>query len=66
MRQWKKDLGYHRQGRVENTFFRYKRIFGGALRARDGDAQDVEARMACTILNHMARLRMPESHAIAE
>ena len=66
LRQWKKESDYHLQGRVENTFFRYKRIFGGALRARDGDAQDVEARMACTILNHMAGLGMPESRAIAE
>jgi hypothetical protein len=23
-RKWKKESGYHRQGRVENTFFRYK------------------------------------------
>ena len=23
-REWKKESGYHRQGRVENTFFRYK------------------------------------------
>lgn len=25
-RQWKKDSGYQRQARVENTFFRYKAI----------------------------------------
>jgi hypothetical protein len=25
-RQWKKESGYHRQARVENTFFRYKTI----------------------------------------
>ena len=33
-RQWKKESGYHRQGRVENTFFRYKTVIGGRLRAR--------------------------------
>jgi hypothetical protein len=27
--KWKKKSGYHRQGRVENTFFRYKQILGG-------------------------------------
>jgi len=27
-RQWKKESGYHRQARVENTFFRYKTIIG--------------------------------------
>jgi hypothetical protein len=25
-RQWKKESGYHRQARAENTFFRYKRL----------------------------------------
>ena len=33
-RQWKKESGYHRQARVENTFFRYKTIIGGRIRAR--------------------------------
>ena len=28
------NAGYHRQGRVENTFFRYKSIIGDGLRAR--------------------------------
>ena len=27
-RQWKKESGYHRQARVENSFFRYKSIIG--------------------------------------
>ena len=27
-RQWKKESGYHRQARAENTFFRYKTIIG--------------------------------------
>ena len=33
-RRWKKASGYHRQGRVENAFFRYKSIIGDGLRAR--------------------------------
>ena len=33
-RRWKKESGYHRQARVENTFFRYKSIIGDDLRAR--------------------------------
>jgi IS5 family transposase len=33
-RRWKKAVGYHRQARVENAFFRYKSIIGGSLRAR--------------------------------
>jgi hypothetical protein len=33
-RQWKKESGYHRQGRVENTFFRFKTIIGDRSRCR--------------------------------
>ena len=33
-RQWKQASGYHRQGRVENTFFRDTSIIGDGLRAR--------------------------------
>ena len=33
-RRWKQASGYHRQGRVENAFFRYKSIIGDGLRAR--------------------------------
>ena len=36
-RQWKKASGYHRQGRVENTFFRYKSIIGDSLCAPGGN-----------------------------
>jgi hypothetical protein len=63
-RQWKKEAGYHRQARVENTFFRYKQLFGGRLRARDLASQITEARLACNILNRMLQLGSPKSHAI--
>ena len=33
-RRWKKESGYHQHARVENAFFRYTSIIGGALRAR--------------------------------
>ena len=48
-RRWKKAAGYHQQARVENTFFRYKLIVGGALRARSSAGQAVEAIVACNI-----------------
>ncbi len=57
-RKWKKESGYHRQGRVENTFFRYKQVLGGKLRARHVQVQEVEAALACRILNQMAELGM--------
>jgi hypothetical protein len=33
-RRWRVEVGQHAQARAENTFFRYKQIFGGRLRAR--------------------------------
>jgi len=63
-RQWKSEAGYHRQARGENAFFRFKTIFGDRMRARGTDAQAVEARLACNILNQMTELGRPESYAI--
>ncbi len=65
-RQWKKESGYHRQARVENTFFRYKSIVGGRLRARHSELQNTDAIIACNILNKMIALGRPESFAIAD
>ena len=63
-RRWKKESGYHRQGTVENAFFRYKAIIGDRLRARSSDAQAVEARLASNILNRTFELGRPTSVAI--
>ncbi len=63
-RQWKKESGYHQQARVENTFFRYKSILGDRLRSRHPKSQEVEAVIACNILNRMAEIGRPESFAI--
>ena len=63
-RRWKKEAGYHRQARVENAFFRYKTIFGGALRARSPGGQVAEVRVACKVLNQMTHLGRPDSYAI--
>ena len=52
-RQWKKASGYHRQGRVENTFFRYKSIIGDDLRARSPVGQGREVVFGGAILNRM-------------
>ena len=50
-RRWKKTSGYHRQGRVENTFFRDTSIIGDGLRARSPAGQRSEAVLGCEILN---------------
>jgi len=41
-REWKKRRGYYRQARVENSFYRYRRLTGGRLRSRNVAAQDTE------------------------
>jgi hypothetical protein len=64
--QWKKESGYHRQARVENTFFRYKSIVGDRLRARHPKSQEAEAIIACNILNRMIAIGRPESFVIAD
>jgi IS5 family transposase len=63
-RRWQNESGYHRQGTVENTFFRYKSILGDRLRGRDPKAQETEALIACNILNRMFELGRPASVAI--
>ena len=63
-RRWKKEVGYHRQARVENAFFRYTSILGDRLRRRTRAAQAVESVRACTVLNRMTELGRPESCAI--
>ena len=63
-RRWKKASGYHRQARVENTFFRYKSIIGGRLRARSPGGRVTEAVLACNILNQMTERGRPESYPI--
>ena len=65
-RQWKAEAGYHRQGKAENTFFRYKTIIEDRLRARGRDAQCVEARLACNALNRMFEVGRPISVRIAK
>ena len=60
-RRWKKEVGYHRQARVENAFFRYTSILGDRLRSRTRAAQAVESVLACNVLNRMTGLGRPES-----
>ena len=63
-REWQKESGYRQQARVENSFFRYKSVFGGGLKARHGKAQRREAAIGCHILNRMAELGRPSSYAL--
>lgn len=64
-RRWKKESGYHRQARVENTFYRYKAVLGGRLRASARGAQETEAVLACNALNRMRELAWPQPERLA-
>ena len=63
-RRWRVEVGQHAQARAENTFFRYKQIFGGRLRARGERAQKNEILVGCNILNRMTLCGMPRSERI--
>ncbi|MCP4877678.1 MAG: transposase [Gammaproteobacteria bacterium] len=44
---WKRTSGYYAQSHSENAFSRYKRSFGGQLRAKRDESQEREASLAC-------------------
>jgi hypothetical protein len=60
--QWKRRSGYYAQSHAENTFSRFKRTFGGGLRAKREAAQEREASLACALLNRMRELGRPQSY----
>ena len=62
--EWKRQSGYYLQSHAENGFYRYKKIIGGRLRAKNDDAQKREAAIGCTILNKMLEMCEPLSYAI--
>jgi len=64
-RRWRVEAGQHAQARAENTFSRYKRLFGSRLRARNETAQRNEALTGCRILNRMTEFGMPRSERVA-
>lgn len=64
-RQWRKESGAHQQARVENGMYRYKRIIGDRLRAKQFEAQKREAMIAVNVVNRVTALGMPESVKVA-
>jgi len=61
---WCRQSGYYLQSRVENTFCRFKRIIGGRLRSKHGEAQKREALIGCSILNKMLEIGRPVSYQV--
>jgi hypothetical protein len=62
--EWKRQSGYYLQSHAENAFFRYKKIIGGRLRAKNDEAQKREAVIGCAILNRMLEMGEPLSYAV--
>jgi hypothetical protein len=59
--EWRVSSGCTRQSLAENSFSRFKALFGGRLAARRPDNQYVEVMVKCTALNRMTGIGMPES-----
>ena len=53
---WRRESGYYRQSKVENTFYRYKTTIGRKLRARTEEGREEEAKIACNTLNRFLEL----------
>jgi len=62
---WKRMSGYYDQSRAENAFARFKRTFGGRLRAKRDESQEREASLACQLLNRMLELGRPQSYPVS-
>jgi hypothetical protein len=62
---WKRTSGYYAQSHAENAFSRFKRTFGGGLRAKREESQEREASLACQLLNRMLELGRPQSYPVS-
>ncbi|MGI9295911.1 MAG: IS5 family transposase [Pseudomonadales bacterium] len=63
--EWKRASGYYDQSHAENVFSRFKRTFGGRLRAKRTAAQEREASLSCGLLNRMRELSRPYSYPVS-
>jgi Transposase DDE domain len=59
-----KAVGYGKRSLVETGMFRYQTLIGPTLRARKFEAQQVEARVACSVINRMTQLGRPRSERV--
>src|SRR3982751_508232 len=63
-RSGEKAVGYGKRSLVETAMFRDKTLIGPTLRSRKFAAQQVEARVACSVINRMTELGMPISQRV--
>lgn len=59
---WQKHRQYGRRNYSELAVQRYQKIFGDSMHARDITRQKQEAKLACSALNIMTALGMPQSY----
>jgi hypothetical protein len=62
---WKRTSSYYAQSYAENAFSRFKRTFGGRLRAKREESQEREAALACELLNRMQARGRPQSYPVS-
>jgi len=62
--RWRREVGYHDRAIVENTFSRWKTIFGENIKSKNEYSQQVEVTIKSEILNKMTSLGMPEWNRI--
>jgi transposase len=63
-REWHKRSGYSKRSMVENAIYRNKTIIGRGMKSRTLAGQRVEVKLACSILNTMTSLGMPDSYRV--
>ena len=63
--KWRRESGYYKQSKVENTFYKYKTIIGKKLRARTEESREIETILGCKILNRFLELGHCESKFVA-
>ena len=63
--QWQKNRNYGQRNNSELAMFRYQKILGNALHARELSRQKQEAMIGCGVLNKMTSLGMPASCRVA-
>jgi hypothetical protein len=64
MKKWKEQIGYHVRSLSETGVYRYKKIFGDRLNARDFRRQKTEVLIGVSVLNKMRKFGMPDSYAV--
>ena len=63
-RAWQRESGCTRRSLVETAVSRFKNEFGSTIRSRTMRSQVTEIRIACSILNTMTKLGMPDGYCV--